>query len=309
MLQVQDLHKEFGSLKAVDGISFTAPTGRIFGLLGPNGAGKTTTISMVCGLLRPTKGHVLVDGVDISQKPAEVKRSLGVVPQEIALYEDLTARENLNFWGGIYELGREALAQRVDELLELVGLSERAREPVRQFSGGMKRRLNLAMGMIHQPKLLLLDEPTVGIDPQARENVLGVVHGVVERGTTVLYTTHYLEEAERICDELAIMDQGKILAQGSIGELKAQLGEGTLLTVQGEFLQDDLHQIVAGIKGLRTLTADDGRAMLAVGRQGWGVGRALEALYGSGLELHDVSIKEPNLQDLFLKLTGRELRD
>lgn len=309
MLSVDSLRKNFGELVAVDDVSFEVSQGQIFGLLGPNGAGKTTTISMISGLLRPGAGGVVVDGVDLGQDPIAVKRRLGVVPQEIALYEDLTARENLDFWGGVYGLDRDRLHRRRDELLELVGLADRSREPVRNFSGGMKRRLNLAMGLIHEPRLVLLDEPTVGIDPQARLNILEVVRDIVAGGTTILYTTHYLEEAEQLCDELAIMDHGKILAQGTIDELKSRLGDGSLLTVQGDFDDGRAQEVVAGIEGLRQLEWSDSRGLLLVERGQQSVGRALEALYGSGLEIRDVQVKEPNLEDLFIKLTGRELRD
>ena len=309
MLRVEHLSRNFGEIQAVDDLSFEVPAGRIFGLLGPNGAGKTTTISMISGLLRPTRGRIEVDGIDLAHDPAAVKRRLGVVPQEIALYEDLSARENLDFWGGIYGLRGTALRERRDELLRMVGLFDRAREPVRQFSGGMKRRLNLALGLIHSPRLVLLDEPTVGIDPQARLNVLQVVRDVVAAGTTVLYTTHYLEEAEELCDELAIMDGGRILAQGSIEELKARLGDGSVLKVQGEFDPDALGRLVEEDGELRMLELAPGRAILNVPRGPAGVGPALERLYSSGLHLSDVRVKEPNLQDLFLRLTGRELRD
>lgn len=309
MLQVQNLAKTYGEIRAVDGVSFTVDAGRIFGLLGPNGAGKTTTIAMIAGLVPPAAGSVRVDGLDLKTRPAEVKRRLGVVPQEIALYEDLTARENLDFWGGIYGLRGKALAARRDELLTLVGLADRAREPVRNFSGGMKRRLNLALGLVHKPKLILLDEPTVGIDPQARINVLDVVRGLTRDGAAVLYTTHYLEEAEGLCDELAIMDHGKIHAQGSIDALKAELGEGSVILLQGGFAKEDAAGVVERSDDLRALEIDDGRALLNVPRGRAGVGAALEALYQSGLHLSDVTVKEPNLQDLFLKLTGRELRD
>jgi linearmycin/streptolysin S transport system ATP-binding protein len=308
LLDVAHVAKSFGELLAVDDISFFVAPGKIFGLLGPNGAGKTTTISMISGLLKPSSGAVSVDGIRLDRDAIGVKRRLGVVPQEIAIYEDLTAPENLDFWGGVYGLRGATLRAKRDELLQLVGLADRAKEPVRQFSGGMKRRLNLAMGLVHGPKLVLLDEPTVGIDPQARLNILQVVRDIVAAGTTVLYTTHYLEEAEDLCDELAIMDHGKILAQGSITELKAQLGDGSLLTLQGQF--DPVQsEKVSGIAGLKTLEWSEERALLLVERGAASVGGVLEKLYASGLHLRDVQIKEPNLEDLFLKLTGRELRD
>jgi len=308
LLQVEGLRKKYGDLVAVESLDLDIPSGTIFGLLGPNGAGKTTSISMISGLLEPTAGRVVVDGIQLSRDPAKAKSRLGVVPQEIAVYTELTARENLNFWGGLYALNGTALNSRVDELLELVGLADRSREPVKNFSGGMKRRLNLAMGIIHEPSLILLDEPTVGIDPQARKNVLEVVEQIVRGGSTVLYTTHYLEEAEHLCDRLAIMDEGKIMAQGTVKELKAQLGDGSLISVSGNFKQEELSNSVARLGSLNILESDDGSALLLLpARQS--LGGALEQLFGSGLQLADVSIKEPNLEDLFLKLTGRELRD
>ncbi len=309
VLEVKGLRKSFGDLTAVDGISVAVREGEIFGFLGPNGAGKTTSISMICGLLTPTGGEILVDGRPARAQLRAVKQRLGVVPQEVALYEELTARENLVFWGGIYGLRGGELSARVAAVLEQVGLEERSREPVKRFSGGMKRRLNLAMGLVHDPRLILLDEPTVGIDPQARHNILDVVRSIVASGRTVLYTTHYLEEAESLCDRLAIIDHGRILAQGSVPELKAQLGEGSLLTLQGGFTAARLQEAVGRVAGLTPLELGDGRALLLVARGSDGVGRALESLYREDLRIEGVTIKEPSLEDLFLKLTGRELRD
>jgi ABC-2 type transport system ATP-binding protein len=309
MLEVSDLSKSFGDLRAVNHVSFGCTGGEIFGLLGPNGAGKTTTISMIAGLLPADAGHVRVEGMDISQRPADVKRLLGVVPQEIALYEDLTARENLDFWGGVYGMSGRVLAARRDELLELVDLIDRAGDRVREFSGGMKRRLNLALGLVHEPRLILLDEPTVGIDPQARINILDVVRNLVAQGTSVLYTTHYLEEAEALCDRLAIMDHGSILAMGTIEELKSELGEGSLVTLTGIDRPETLAGIADRTEGLSLIELGDERAMLSVAGGAAGLGPALEALYGGGLAPAQVQIKEPSLEDLFIKLTGRELRD
>ncbi|MGD9546392.1 MAG: ABC transporter ATP-binding protein [Candidatus Krumholzibacteriia bacterium] len=309
VLEVRALRKVFGDLTAVDGISFTVNEGEIYGFLGPNGAGKTTSISMICGLLEPTEGEVLVQGIGIRENPREVKRRLGVVPQEVAVYEELSARQNLDFWGGIFGLRGGILKRRVAELLEQVGLEDRADEPVKNFSGGMKRRLNLAMGLVHDPQLILLDEPTVGIDPQARHKILDIVKEVVAQGRTVLYTTHYLEEAEDLCDRLAVIDHGRILAEGTVDQLKAQLGEGSLLTVQGQFSAAALTAAAARVAGLQPVEIADGRGMLMVGNGGPGVSHTLEGLFSAGLTFDDINIKEPNLEDLFLKLTGRELRD
>ncbi len=309
VLEVRDLHKVFGDLTAVDGISFSVNEGEIYGFLGPNGAGKTTSISMICGLLPPTEGEVLVMGLSIAEDPRGVKRLLGVVPQEVAVYEELSARMNLEFWGGIYGLKGKALRERVNGLLAQVGLDDRAAEPVKNFSGGMKRRLNLAMGLVHDPQLILLDEPTVGIDPQARHKILDIVKQIAADGRTVLYTTHYLEEAEDLCDRLAIIDHGSILAEGTVAELKAKLGEGSLLTVQGGFKAPELAAAAGAVAGLQPVEIIDGRGMLVVGRDGPGVSNALSGLFQAGLAFDDITIKEPNLEDLFLNLTGRELRD
>ncbi|MCK4412297.1 MAG: ABC transporter ATP-binding protein [Candidatus Eisenbacteria sp.] len=309
MLVVESLSRSFGSLKAVDEIGFQVKPGEIYGLLGPNGAGKTTTISCVCGLLRPDRGTIELDGVALESDPIAFKRRLGVVPQETALYGDLSARENLHFWGGLAGLTGGALRDRTTAVLEAVGLTERAGDAVRKYSGGMKRRLNLAIGMIHEPKLLLLDEPTVGIDIQARLNILDVVREVVRAGTIVLYTTHYLEEAQELCDRIGIMDHGRILAEGSLTELKRMVGEGEILTLKGRFEPGELQSIVAEDEHVRVVSLEEGQAVLDVGKGQGEVTGVLGRILRKGLAVDDISIQQPNLQGVFLKLTGRELRD
>jgi ABC-2 type transport system ATP-binding protein len=311
MLAVDSLARAFGSLKAVKGISFQVAPGEIYGLLGPNGAGKTTTISCVCGLLRPDAGRIELEGIALADDPIGFKRRLGVVPQETALYGDLSARENLHFWGGLAGLGGANLRSRIAAVLEAVGLAERAKDPVRKFSGGMKRRLNLAIGMLHQPKLLLLDEPTVGIDIQARLNILNVVREVARAGTIVLYTTHYLEEAQELCDRIGIMDEGAILAEGSLQELERLVGEGQILTLKGPFEPGAVAAVIGRDPGVRVVELTAGLAILDVGKgEGDGEGGAvLGRLLGSGVQVDQVSIQQPSLQGVFLKLTGRELRD
>jgi len=311
MITVRRLRKSFGSLVAVDGISFETRPGEIFGLLGPNGAGKTTTISMICGVLQPDEGQVLVNGHDIWREPRAVKQVLGVVPQEIAVYEDLTARDNLSFWGSLYGLRGSRLRTRINEALERVGLAERAGDRVKTFSGGMKRRLNLCMGLLHQPKVLLLDEPTVGIDPQARLAILEIVKELAASGTTVLYTTHYMDEAEQLCDRLAIIDHGSVLTTGSIEELTAFAGEGEVLRLRGRFAGDRaaVQERLTGLPGLRLLSLEDDAAVMAVEPDGPGLLAVLPEVLSSGLPLEDVSIQQPSLQSVFIRLTGRELRD
>lgn len=310
MIEVRELYKRFGDLKAVDGISFTAGSGEIYGLLGPNGAGKTTTLSMIAGLLAPDSGSIRFDGIDVAAEPLRVKASLGVVPQENALYDELSATEHLNFWGGLYGLSGRALKTAVATTLDQVGLSGRAKEPVRGFSGGMKRRLNLGMGLIHQPKAILLDEPTVGIDPQARANILEVVRQVADAGTTVLYTTHYLEEAEQICDRIGIVDHGRLLAEGTLEELQRRVGGEEIVTLRGDFDVDALRDRLLQAGGVRLIAAEKGKLVVATGEAGKrGSVDLLQHLFQQQIELDGLTLEPPSLNGLFLKLTGRELRD
>jgi ABC-2 type transport system ATP-binding protein len=309
LIQIERLRKCYDSLVAVDDISFNVHDGEIFGLLGPNGAGKTTTINIICGVLQPDGGKVLVDDCDIWIEPKKVKRRLGVVPQEIAVYEDLTARDNLRFWGSLYGLSGSELSDRINEELSRVGLAERAGDKVKTFSGGMKRRLNLCMGLLHQPKFLLLDEPTVGIDPQARLNILEVIREAADAGTTVLYTTHYMDEAEQLCDRIAIIDHGKILAIGTLAELTKLAGEAEVLRLTGPFDDESLRTRLAAIPGTRILRVGEGTAVLAIETDGPGLLDVLPRVLDSELGVEDVSIQRPNLQSVFITLTGRELRD
>jgi ABC-2 type transport system ATP-binding protein len=311
MIQVENLRKSFGDLKAVDGVSFEIAPGEIYGLLGPNGAGKTTTLSMMAGLLRPDGGRIRFDGVDLAERPLEVKGSLGVVPQENALYEELDAGEHLRLWGGLYGLAGGDLDAAVGRVLEQVGLGGRAKDPVKQYSGGMKRRLNLALGLVHSPRFVLLDEPTVGIDPQARLNILEVVRAVAADGAMVLYTTHYLEEAEKLCDRVAIIDHGKLLAEGSLEELQRMVGGEEVVAVRGDFDAEALGERLLAAGGVRVLAREAGRLVLATAETAAGRGsvKLLETLFAEGVAMEGVAIEPPSLNSLFLKLTGRELRD
>ena len=309
MIQVEALSKRYGTLQAVDRISFEVREGEIYGLLGPNGAGKTTTLSMISGLLEPDDGRVLYDGIDLRADPLKVKQELGVVPQEIALYDELTARENLRFWGGLYGLSGAKLKDAINSALELVGLTARADDQVKKYSGGMKRRLNVSMGLVHRPRVVMMDEPTVGIDPQARANILDVVRDIAKSGTTILYTTHYLEEAEEFCNRIAIMDHGKILAEGTLAELKRMLGEGEIVTVSGSFDPDVVRVHLQGLEAVQVITAEADRLVLSAASDGGGAVPLLSRILGGSLEVESVSIQPPSLNGLFLKLTGRELRD
>jgi ABC-2 type transport system ATP-binding protein len=309
VFRADNLVKKYGDLRAVDGISFEVKKGELYGLLGPNGAGKTTTMSMLSGLLAPDEGTILFDGTSLAADPIRVKAQLGVVPQETALYDTLSARENLRFWAGLYGMRGKDLDAAVERTLEQVGLTARAKEPVKGYSGGMKRRLNLALGLVHGPRAILMDEPTVGIDPQARANILEAVRTVAAAGTTVVYTTHYLEEAESLCDRVAIIDHGKILAEGTVDELKRRVGDRELLTVTGTFDADRARERLAALPGATVLAAEPGKILISVAGRGRAAVEALTSVLGSGLDIDGVEIRPPSLNSVFLEMTGRELRD
>lgn len=309
MIEIRDLHKEFGDVVAVDGVSLRAEPGAIFGLLGPNGAGKSTTIGCICGLLRPTSGHVSVQGHDVAAAPRLAKTGLGVVPQEVALYEDLTAAENVAYWGSAYGMARAALRDRVAEVLEVAGLLDRSKNRVKTFSGGMKRRLNFACGIVHRPKVLLLDEPTVGVDPQSRVRLLELVREEARSGTCVFYTTHYMEEAQDLCDRLAILDRGKILAEGTLGELRRQVGERDLLRLEGRFDPASAKSALEGVDDAEVLHAEEAEVVLSLAQASRKLPAVFAALSRTGAEIRETTLREPSLESLFIKLTGRELRE
>ena len=310
MLAVESLTKQYGDFTAVDGVNFSAGEGIIFGLLGPNGAGKSTTINCISGLMPPTSGRITVDGFDIVKEAKKAKAALGVVPQELALYEDLPAIENLNYWGKAYGLGGAGLKSRVAEVLDYIGLADRAKDLPKTFSGGMKRRLNFGCGIVHKPKVLLLDEPTVGVDPQSRQRLFEMVEAERDAGACVLYTTHYMEEAERLCDSLAIIDHGKIIANGKVDELKAQLGARDILQLNGQF-PDGVSAAVAagGISDLDVIADEDGLLTMTLSNASMHLPAIFDAITAQGGAVKETSLRSPNLETLFLLLTGKELRE
>ena len=309
MIQIEKLRKSYSDLVAVDDVSFEAKPGEVFGLLGPNGAGKTTTIGCITGLLTPTAGRISVLGHDVVRDGVEARRALGVVPQEIALYDDLSAAENLSYWGGAQGLRGAEAKRRTQEVLEITGLADRAQEPVKRFSGGMKRRLNFAAGIVHRPKVLILDEPTVGVDPQSRVRLLELVREQARAGACVLYTTHYMEEAESLCDRLAIVDHGRIIAQGTLEELRSMFGERDLLRLDGNFPVDACREALRNADGVEILQAEPNLLALSAAKATMRLPQMFAALTAAGAEIRGVTMKQPSLEALFIKLTGKELRE
>jgi len=316
-IEIRDLHMNFGDVYAVQGISLEAESGEILSLLGPNGAGKSTTISMLACLLEPNQGDALVMGHSIRTEPMAVKASIGVVPQEIALYEDLSARENLNFWGKMVGLRGPALQQRTDQVLEIIGLTDRQKGRVSKFSGGMKRRLNIGIALLHRPDVLILDEPTVGIDPQSRRSILDTILEFNRQGMTVLYTTHYMEEAQELSDHIAIMDQGKVIAYGTHQQLVQIVGELDRIELTLSAQPEALLAQWKGVEGVHQVSPIDGsegdpqsgQVILLVADSNLVLPRLFESAVAAGIRITSVDIQEPNLEAVFLHLTGRALRD
>jgi ABC-2 type transport system ATP-binding protein len=329
MIETKDLAKTYRSngspVEAVKGINLTVNKGEIFSLLGPNGAGKTTTISMISGLTEPTRGDAFIGGHSITKQPLEAKRLLGVVPQEIALYPSLSARQNLEFFGQMYGLSGKDLARRVDEMLDFVELSERQNDKIDTYSGGMKRRINIAAGLLHNPQVVYMDEPTVGIDPQSRRRILDTVKLLREQhGMTVLYTTHLMEEAQELSDRVGIIDHGEIIALGTPGDLIQQVGEQDRLVLKvGEAMVSDeiLQQIRSSVEGVTQAIFDppgeegenktnvSGLIIVNAKRGRKALPFILHLADEAGIEIQSVEVREPDLEAVFLHLTGRALRD
>jgi ABC-2 type transport system ATP-binding protein len=309
VLECRDLRKSFGDRVAVDGVSFSIGPSETYGLLGPNGAGKTTSISMICGLLVRDGGEVHVAGRPIDVDAVEAKRDVGYVPQDLAIYPELNARENLSFFGQLYGLGGAELRSRIDDVLEIIGLGDRADERTDAFSGGMKRRLNIGIGLLNRPKLLVLDEPTVGVDPQSRNAILASVEQLGRQGMAILYTTHYMEEAERLCDRVGIIDNGQIKAEGTRRELVGMIGQRDRIDLAAT---GDLEAAAAALRalpGVNESTVHEGGLGLLVTEARTQLPRLLETAAAAGASMTGVEIVEPDLEAVFLHLTGRALRD
>jgi ABC-2 type transport system ATP-binding protein len=311
LLSITHLQKRFGDRVAVDDVSFEVRAGETLGLLGPNGAGKTTTLSIMSGLARPDKGSVSFQGQAVHQDANHLKRRVGLVPQELALYDELSAWANLELFGGLYGLAGEQLAHRAEEALTLVGLENRRGDRVKGFSGGMKRRLNIAGALLHDPELILLDEPTVGVDPQSRNAIFENLEELKRRGKTLLYTTHYMEEAERLCDRIVIIDHGRVIANDTVRGLYRRLpvSRAVLLEIDGASADESLLSGLAALPGISAVQRTAGGVRIETDDFGAPLAGALEHIAGRGLRVTSVQTGQMNLEDVFIALTGHALRD
>ena len=309
ILIVENLWKSYAETDAVKGLTFEISRGEFFGLLGPNGAGKTTTIGLLSGLIEPTRGHVTIDGFDLFSRPMEAKARLGLVPQSFALYPALCARDNLVFFGRIYGLKGKRLKERMARVLEIVELTDRANQTVATFSNGMKRRLNIAAGLLHEPEILILDEPTVGVDTQSRNAILESINSLNESGVTVLYTTHYIEEAQRLCDRVAIIDEGEIIALDSPARLIQDLGKGIIRMEFNAGIDDRLMDQLGRIGSVMVIDDRKRRIHIETDRIDQASRELLELMETRDGLLKTLDISEPNLETVFIHLTGRNLRD
>ena len=307
MINVSNLRKTFDSVEALKGISFHIQQGECYGLLGPNGAGKTTTISIMSTLTEPNDGEVNIAGFDLKKNPLDCKKNIGVVTQEIALYNEFSAYDNLLFWGGMYKISGKKLLERIDETLEMLGLTDRKNDKVKTYSGGMKRRINIATALLHSPKILYMDEPTVGIDPQSRNLIFEVVEKLRKDGTTIIYTTHYMEEAERLCDRIGIIDNGVIIAQGTLNELRTLESMKETVVISFTNLSDERYNTIE--KEWKDIQRfEDTIHFYSTNIQG-DLSKIILICNGFGLDMRQIDIQKINLETIFLSLTGKKLRD
>ncbi len=307
MIEVKNLKKSFGDREVLKGINFSIKKGELYGLLGPNGAGKTTAISILSSLLNADSGEVFIENLNLRTDTNAIKRITGVVPQEIALYNDLTALENLMFWGGIYNVPKQELSQKANELLQLFGLEDRKNDRVKNYSGGMKRRINIAAALLHKPKILFLDEPTVGIDPQSRNLIFEVIEKLHRERITIIYTTHYMEEAERLCDRIGIIDNGEIIAEGTLEELKKNSPVKEVISITFSDMNNDNYKKLKSFRSDIKLTENivhfytsDAKTELP---------KLVSFCNQAGLEFNNIEILKTNVETIFLNLTGKQLRD
>ena len=307
MIHIQSLSKSYHGVPALQNVDLHIKKGEVFGLLGPNGAGKSTLINCLSGLLQPDTGKVFIDGKELHKEPDSIKALLGVVPQEIALYDHLTATENLNFWGSLYDIPQKELKNRILHLLELVGLSDRKGEPVKQYSGGMKRRINIAVALLHQPEILLMDEPTVGVDPQSRNRIFEIIENLKNQGLSLIYTTHYMEEVERLCNRIAILDEGQLMAVGDLKSLKKTAGVQDEIQIElREYSEDVRRNLRQSLTDIQLIAPNV--LMIKSPNIGKDIYPIIEQIQKAGGELKNIQTKEADLESVFLALTGKALR-
>ena len=307
MISVSNLAKNYGAVHALRGITFDIREGEFYGLLGPNGAGKTTTISIMSTIVKPSQGTVNIAGNDLLTNPIACKKAIGVVPQEIALYNDLSAYDNLLFWGSLYNIPTPELKSRIDETLKLFGLYDRRNDKIKTYSGGMKRRINIASAILHNPKVLFFDEPTVGIDPQSRNLIYEVIEKLHSQGITMVYTTHYMEEAERFCDRIGIIDNGQIIAQGTLDELKTLAAMKEAIIVTFSNLSDEHLQRISAV--WKDLKQTDSVIHFYSANAKKDLSAIILQCSDIGLDIANIEIQKTNLETIFLSLTGKQLRD
>lgn len=309
VIEIKNLVKKYDDTVAVDNISLSIEEGEIYGILGPNGAGKSTAISIICSLLHATTGEVLVLGEDIKKSSLKVKKQLGLVPQSIALYRDFTAYENVKFFGELYGLRGRELKESIDSALEFTGLLEMKNKKAKEFSGGMIRRLNIACAIIHNPKVLIMDEPTVGIDAQSRNHIIQSVKNLNKKGVTIVYTTHYMEEAEALCSKIAIIDQGKIIVEGSKEELKDMVSDKRTLNIGLEDIYKVNIEVLKNIEGVSDIVINEDNLIISSSKEVNNLDRIIKAVSDQGVKITDLGFKEITLETVFLSLTGKKLRD
>lgn len=309
VIEIKDLVKKYDDTIAVDNINLSIEEGEIYGILGPNGAGKSTTISLICSLLHPSLGKIKILGEDIRKKSLKVKRHIGLVPQNLAIYRDFTGYENVKFFGELYGLRGKVLEDAIDEALEFTGLSDVRKKKAKEYSGGMLRRLNIACAIVHNPKILIMDEPTVGIDPQSRNNIMQAVKKLNAKGVTIIYTTHYMEEAESLCTKIAIIDKGKIIVEGTKEELKNIVSDKKILNIG----VDDIYKVniekLRNIEGVIDISTDDNNVIITSSKDVNNLSKIVKEVSDENLKINDLGFKEITLETVFLSLTGKRLRN
>ncbi|MBW9147641.1 ABC transporter ATP-binding protein [Clostridium sp. CM028] len=310
IIEINNVTKRYEDKLVVDSINLNIEKGELFGLVGPNGAGKSTLISMICGLLKADRGDIKIFDNCINKKPVEAKRHIGFIPQEVALYENLNAYDNLVFWGSMYGLKGSTLKNRIKEVLEATGLTERSKDKVKKYSGGMKRRLNIAAAIMHHPDIIIMDEPTVGIDPQSRNHILEFTKNLnSEYGTTVIYTSHYMEEVESLCNRIAIIDEGRVVASGTKDEIKRMVTNEEKLEIIVENFKEEIILKLKRIEGVKRIKYSDPLLIFTVENSQRNLQDIIIILMSSSVRINNISVDSPNLETVFLSLTGKNLRD